>query len=150
VESCSMHHQGDFDDWWFRYGEQYDRFGISKEYFKTFSMPTGFNKGDIMFVWGRSNSKIGDIIVFTPNSESTAQHPIIHRVITTEPFGTKGDNGKTNPRQLDGSNTQRLDETSIKPEQIMGKAVARIPALGWIKLVFFEFSRPEGQRGLCN
>lgn len=150
VESCSMYHQGNFDDWWFRYGTQYDKFDIGKEEFEKFSMPGGFNKGDIMFVWGRSKPKLGDIIIFTPNSGSTAQHPIIHRVVSTNPVGTKGDNGRTNPKQLDGGNSQNLDETNIKQEQIMGKAVARIPALGWIKLVFFELRKTNGQRGFCN
>ncbi len=150
VESCSMYHQGNFDDWWFKYGTQYEGFDIEKEDFRQFPMKNGFNKGDIMFVWGYSRPKLGDIIIFVPNHDSTAKHPIIHRVVTESPLGTKGDNGITNPRQLNGQNTQKLDETNIKEEQVVGKAILKVPALGWIKLIFFELSRKSEQRGFCN
>ena len=149
VESCSMYHQGNFDDWWFRYSAQYENFDIEKKQFESFPLKNGFTKGDIIFVWGRSAPKLGDVIIFTPNPGSTAVHPIIHRVVTTSPLGTKGDNGRTNPRQLDGNNEQNLNEKNISQNQVVGKAAFKIPLLGWIKLVFFEFTRESEQRGFC-
>lgn len=149
VESCSMYHEGDFNDWWFKFSDQYDEFEITKSDFRTFPMHNGFSKGDIIFVWGRGDYNVGDIIIFQPDATSTAVHPIIHRVVTEDPIGTKGDNGITNPRQLDGNNIQRLDETSIRQDQIIGKSVFRIPAIGWIKLIFFELGRDPSQRGFC-
>lgn len=149
VESCSMYHNSNFDDWWFRYSAQYEEFNITKEEFKEFSMKSGLNKGDIIFVWGRSEVKKGDIIIFYPNKGSLAPNPIIHRVVTDSPIGTKGDNGETNPYQLDGRNPQNLDERKILEEQILGEAKIKVPLVGWIKLIFFEFSRSPEQRGFC-
>ena len=147
VESCSMYHAENFDDWWFKNGNWYENEEITKEQFEAFPMKNGFAKGDIIFVWGYSDYKSGDIVVFAPNTESTAKNPIIHRIVATAPFGTKGDN---NQKQLvTDNNAQKIDETNIPAENMIGKAVFRIPALGWIKLIFFEFIRPKEQRGLC-
>src|SRR3989344_3722102 len=57
VDSCSMYHQGNFDDWWFRHSTQYENLNIEKETFESFPLKNGFSKGDIMFVWGRSEIK---------------------------------------------------------------------------------------------
>ncbi|MCU0642504.1 MAG: hypothetical protein MUF61_02920, partial [archaeon] len=121
---------------------------LSKEQFSEFSARNGMNKGDIIITWGRGERNVGDIIIFKPNAESTARYPIIHRVIRETPTATKGDH---NLQQLmKDNNLQKLDETSISDEQIIGKSVFRIPLLGWIKLIFFEpFKSPE-QRGLCD
>jgi signal peptidase I len=149
VESCSMHHDSSFDDWWFKYGTEYDKFGLNKTDFESFPMKNGFNKGDIMVIWGRGAPKIGDVIVFAPNAGSSVVHPIIHRVVTENPYGTKGDNGLTNPQQIDGNNVEGIDETRIADNQIIGRVVFRIPFVGWIKLIFFEFTRAPQDRGFC-
>lgn len=147
VESCSMYHPEKFDEWWFKNGEWYKSKGIEKEEFLGYIMRNGFSKGDIIIVWGYSDYKKGDVIIFNP-SDARSANPIIHRIVTENPIGTKGDH---NSRQLEkNNNLQQIDETSIEKSDIIGKAVARIPALGWIKLIFFELGRPADQRGLCN
>src|SRR3989344_6864517 len=145
VESCSMYHKSSFDDWWVNNFEWYENHNISNFQLKSFSFKNGLNKGDIIFVWGRSSYNLGNIIIFTPNSDSSAHHPIIHRLISTTPLETKGDH---NSAQLTpNNNRQKIDETSIQKENIIGKAVFKIPILGWIKLIFFEPFRPADQRG---
>jgi hypothetical protein len=148
IESCSLYHESSFDNWWDSNSGWYKSNGISKSEFSSFPFKNGMNKGDIIFVWGRSGYDIGEIIIFKPNPESTAKHPIIHRIVSKNPIGTKGDH---NPGQLTiGNNGQKIDETSIKDSSILGKATLKIPLLGWIKLIFFEPFRPASERGLCN
>lgn len=147
IESCSLYHDAPFDDWWFRNSAWYESHGITSSDFESFPFKNGLNKGGIIFVWGRSDYKIGDIIIFEPNPEATAKHPIIHRVVTLNPISTKGD---PNPRQLDGTGEKGIDETNIPEERIIGKAVFKIPIAGWIKLVFFEPFRPAEDRGFCK
>jgi len=148
VESCSMYHKSSFEDWWQSNSNWYENKGVEKSDFESFSLKNGLNKGDIIIIWGRSSYNLGDIIIFLPNKDSTAIHPIIHRIINTNPIATKGDH---NSEQLTiNNNFQRLDETDISKDRILGKSVARIPYLGWIKLIFFEFSRPENERGFCK
>ena len=83
VESCSMYHEGNllsnYNKWWSTKESKYSKFNIEKEQFKDFKMKNGFNKGDILFILGTKQEKlkIGDIIIFTADSEN----PIIHRII---------------------------------------------------------------------
>ena len=134
VVSESMEHNGNFDDWWKRQGSWYVQNGISKEEFMKFSLTGGFNKGDIMILYGKKHGEInvGDIIVFW----SAKKEPIIHRVVKKWSegsdlyFATKGDH---NPNQIKMST---LDETKISADQIIGNAVVRIPLLGYIKIWF--------------
>ncbi len=124
----------DFNEYWETCGSWYEQRDISKEQFSEFSMKNGFKKGDIIVVWGRFKSKIGDIIIFKPNSKSTAPRPIIHRIVSIENniIQTKGDhNGK---QLITFNNIYKTDETNISEEQIIGKAVIRIPLLGWPKI----------------
>ncbi|MDD5193284.1 MAG: S26 family signal peptidase [Candidatus Nanoarchaeia archaeon] len=125
----------DFDNYWKNCGEWYENKGLSKNEFSNFPIKNGFSKGDIIIVWGRFEPKVGDIIIFRPNKESSAPRPIIHRIIKIENgmIQTKGDH---NPDQLKSSNNYyKTDETSIQKEQIIGKAIFKIPYLGWIKIV---------------
>src|SRR3989344_9049043 len=69
VESCSMYHGASFNDWWFKNSALYQEYNIEKEDFKSFPLKSGLTKGDIILVWGRSKYKVGDIIIFTPNSD---------------------------------------------------------------------------------
>ncbi len=135
VESCSMYHPDDFESWWSRNGPWYQRKAISETAFEDFPFHNGLNKGDIIVVTGRGGYSMGDVIIF----DSEFRYPLIHRVIDKEPYGTKGDK---NPGQL-------TPEKSIAEEQIRGKALMRIPALGWFKLIFFEWAKPPEQRGFC-
>jgi signal peptidase I len=127
-----------FDEYWKVCGEWYEKKGISKENFSEFSLSNGFRKGDIIIVWGRFEPKAGDIIIFKPNKESMAPRPIIHRIISIKEgvIQTKGDH---NPEQLTLSNNlYKTDETNIKEEQILGKAIFKIPYLGWFKIIIVD------------
>jgi len=130
VESTSMVHETNFDGFWSEYGKFYEEIGIFKSGFEKFSFKNGFNKGDIMAIHGQQDYRVGDIIVFRVSQQST---PIIHRIIKVEneTYSTKGDH---NPDQLNY-------EKSIQKSQVIGKAVGRIPMLGWLKLIFVEIFR---------
>ncbi len=130
-------------DYWKACGSFYEKKGINHSEFQSFPLSSGLNKGDIVFVWGRANYTIGDTIIF----QTIAKNPLIHRLIDASPFATKGDH---NEAQLSPSNNLNgIDETNIKEEQILGKAVGKIPYAGWIKLIWFEpFRRPD-ERGFC-
>ena len=148
IESCSLYHEADFDGWWGSNGAWYEYRGINKEDFSEFPYKNGLNKGDIIFVWGRGDYGLGDIIIFTPNIEANSKYPIIHRVMTENPLGTKGDHNK-GQLSLD-NNPRRIDETIILDSQVIGKSSLRIPLLGWVKLIFFEFSKEPEERGFCK
>ncbi len=139
VESCSMYHSSNFDSWWQSNGEWYEAKNITKEEFANYPLHQGLNKGDVVIVFGRFVPKKGNIIIF----QAATKYPIIHRIVTTNPLSTKGDNGRTNADQLPL-------EKNIDPNLIVGKAVAKIPYLGWIKLIFFEPFKEPSQRGFCS
>jgi len=128
----------DFDEYWEHCGDWYEDEGISKSEFSNFPLRNGFRKGDIVVVWGRFTPKIGDIIIFKANPESTAPRPIVHRIVSIDNgiIGTKGDH---NQAQLTSSNNDyNTDETSITEEQIIGKVIFKIPLLGWFKIWVME------------
>jgi signal peptidase I len=130
VVSSSMDHQGlTFDDWWTQNQEQYQEFNITKAQFESFYLEKGFNKGDIFIVKGTdfNELEIGDIIVYRIPGQ---KDPIIHRIVLVEDtIQTKGD---ANPQQIHF-------EKSIQENQIYGKAILRIPYLGWAKVLLVEF-----------
>ena len=70
--------------------------------------------------------------------KSLRPHPIIHRVVNrwqeggSYYFQTKGDNYRTNPFSLQ-------EEMRISSDRVVGKAVAKIPYLGYIKIWFTDF-----------
>jgi len=103
---------------------------LTKTAFEGFKFKNGFNKGDIMILGKVDNVKVGDVIVF--HVEHRAD-PIIHRVIeiTDNGYTTKGDH-----------NHDIADfEKEIKKENVIGKAVLRVPLLGWIKIGFIGIIR---------
>ena len=138
VESCSMyHHESGFDKTFT--SSVYSDYGISMNDTSGWSFKNGFAKGDIIFVLGPQNLELGDVIIFNGGQSN----PIIHRLISVgDSFTTKGDNYITNKGV--GSFEKKIYE-----EQILGKAVFRIPFLGWIKLIFFDWRNPVSARGLC-
>lgn len=137
VESCSMYHSTDFDDWWGRNAIWYEDRGIEREDFENFPFKNGLNKGDIILVTGRGGYDIGDVIIF----DSSFRFPLIHRIVEDDQtVGTKGDN---NPNQLSG-------EKDLEEDKILGKSLLRVPGLGWFKLIFFEGTKPHNQRGFCR
>ena len=135
VVSESMEHNMEFDAWWEKNNDWYIENGINKEYFEKFPLKNGFNKGDITVLVGKDveDINIGDIIVFKSNRKD----PIIHRVVKKMQngeihFQTKGDNNK------DSIKNSKLDETNLRGNIIIGKAVFRVPLLGYIKIWFVE------------
>lgn len=138
IESCSMYHSADFNEWWSNNAVWYESRNISKEQFLASSFSGGLDKGDIILVINKGNFKIGDVLIFN----SQTQYPIIHRMISSNPIETKGDH---NSDQLQGNL-----EKNIQKENIIGKAYARIPLVGWLKLIFYEPLRPQSERGFCQ
>ena len=128
-----------FDEYWELCGDWYiDNKHITKPVFEKFTLKDGFRKGDIIIVWGRVTPKVGDIIIFTPSSGS-APRPIIHRIVEINEEGiiqTKGDHNSEQLTPL--NNIYKTDETNIKEEQIIGKAIFKIPYLGWVKIWAIE------------
>lgn len=150
VESCSMYHDDKFDVWWEKRGDWYENRGISKEQFESFSLENGFNKGDIFLIVGveKEDIELGDTIIF----QSSSGRPIIHRVVNLDPLETKGDNNNAqfSLNQNGFVNPERIDETNINENQLIGKATfVRIPYLGWVKLIVFEPFRASG-KGFCE
>ncbi len=136
VESCSMFHSSNFNSWIEQNSAFYESVDISQEKFASFPFKNGLNKGDIILLWRVPEPKIGDIIVF----EAQAKHPLIHRLISISPLSTKGDNNLA----------QLSIEKNIPESSIIGKAVIKIPLIGWVKLIFFEAFKSEEQRGFCS
>ena len=137
VVSESMEHSTELDGWWGNNKDWYIPMGINRGNFDNFPLKNGFNKGDIMVLMGRDakDIKIGDVIVF----RTVMKDPIIHRVVNITNyngkiyFQTKGDNNK------DFIKSQILDERRINSDNVIGKAVLRIPFLGYIKIIFVDF-----------
>ncbi|MFH0831341.1 MAG: hypothetical protein V1886_00530 [archaeon] len=129
VESGSMHHSGNFEEWWNNFGSWYEEHNISINDAMNWQFTNGIDKGDIILVSGRieGNLKVGDVIIF----DAGQSKPIIHRVISISGnIGTKGDN---NAEQLSA-------EKEIEKEKIVGRAIFRIPKIGWAKLIFVELA----------
>jgi len=128
VISGSMDHQGQsFDAWWGAHENQYASANISKSEFEEYSFKNGFRKGDILIVLGEDDYDVGDVIVY---SVSSRNYPIIHRIVVDDilTYGTKGD----------ANTVQWGFEKSISPDQIHGRAVFKIPYLGWLKVGLVE------------
>ncbi|MFH0936648.1 MAG: signal peptidase I [Candidatus Woesearchaeota archaeon] len=131
VVSGSMEHNTNFDNWWDLNSQFYENIGFTKSQFENLPFHNGFNKGDIMILKGvkPKNIKSGDILVY---QLEIYPNPIIHRVIKISQkdfmytFITKGDNN------------QAPDPIEIKEQQIKntGKAIIKIPYLGWVKILF--------------
>ena len=139
VVSGSMEHDGNFDAFWS--GESccndacsqrliqknyYDSLNITDRMFRGFPFVNGFNKGDIMILYSPEKAEVGDVIVYIANRPD----PIIHRVINVENdegrklYWTKGDHNC----DVGGF------EQHIPEERVIGKAVWRVPFLGWVKI----------------
>ncbi|PIN75692.1 signal peptidase I [Candidatus Woesearchaeota archaeon CG10_big_fil_rev_8_21_14_0_10_37_12] len=139
VVSGSMEHDGDFDTFWDEktccnddcsvsiiQGDFYEQINISKKQFRSFGFVNGFNKGDIMILYSAEHIELGDVIVYVIPSKAD---PIIHRVIKNgDLLVTKGDHN---------CNVGSF-EANIQKEQVIGKAVWRVPWLGYVKIVAVE------------
>lgn len=147
VESCSMYHKERGFNLIFSKSDIYSKNGIDIKDTKKWDFQDGFSKGDIIFVVSAKNAKVGDVIIF----DGSARNPIIHRVVSIREengikiYSTKGDNneGQLKPPR------DKTDETNIPESKVIGKALFRVPLLGWVKLIFFEPFRDPRYRGLC-
>ncbi len=135
IESHSMEHEGNFDSWYSLHNLWYLENNISKEQIEEWPWNNGMDKGDIIVVRGLKNKNydLGDVIIFQVSNQNT---PIIHRIIDIREedkriFSTKGDH----------NDAQWEYELSMEEEQILGKAIIKIPKLGWVKLFFVELFR---------
>ncbi len=124
----------DFDGFWEDCGKWYEDREISKEEFRGFDFKNGFNMGDIFIVSGRSDVIKGDIIVFYYGGES---NPIIHRVVDIT-----NDNGEIYYQTKGDHNSgASVFEQKINKEKVYGKAIVKIPFLGWVKIWFTTLLR---------
>ncbi len=127
VISGSMEHNGlNFDEWWDENKDWYEERGITKEMFFDYKFKNGFDKGDVMILVGVDEVFVGDVLVY---NSGTHMYPIIHRIIVLnddETYIIKGDNNNDS------------DLAAVKDEQVLGKALYRIPKIGWIKIWFTE------------
>ena len=136
VESCSMYHSNGIEE--VLDNKIYSQYNIGLADAEKWSLRDGLNKGDIIFVVGSSKLSVGDIIIFNANM----QNPLIHRIISIKDgkITTKGDHNSGLLEQ----------EKEISESQIVGKAVFKIPLVGWVKLIFFDFQKSAQERGLCS
>ena len=122
------------DVFWNSCGSWYENKNISQSQFSEFPFSNGFNIGDVMFIHGKSFEQVtvGDIIVF----RSFDGIPIIHRVVRVDDSGaekkvqTKGDH---NAGSIAAG---QRSELAITQEQYIGTAVAKLPFVGYVKLLF--------------
>ena len=149
VESCSMYHEdnlfSDFEEWWDKHETKYSQFTINELDFQEFPLKNGFNKGDILFITRASPEKLeeGDIVIFNANQ----RNPVIHRIIDIK----EGGNERIFSTIGDNNNRQLVFEKEISSEQLIGITKLKIiPYAGWIKLVFYDWQKPESERGFCN
>jgi len=130
VSSSMEHHPRGFDEWWSTNEDFYLRYNITKFEFDNYPFRNGFNKGDIMILAGTDEPRRGTVLVYW----SGKPYPIIHRYIgdNTEDnvtyFMSKGDNNYGMVVSSD------LDERHITEDRVIGKAIFRIPYLGYVKI----------------
>lgn len=131
-EVCGTNQDGynvaNFDDYWKLCGSWYQERNISKAQFESFQFRDGFDVGDLVIVTNTNDIKIGDVVVYTTPLKP---YPIIHRVynISDDNFLTKGDN---NPIP-----------DNFGKVAVHGKAVLKIPLLGWVKILFTQITGVE-------
>ena len=129
VISGSMEHEGlTFDAWWAANGAWYEARNITKEqFFQYYPFVNGFNKGDVMVLGRATNAGQGDVLVYTSGAQ---RYPIIHRVI----YINEDDATYT----FKGDNNKGPDPAAVVQSQIVGRALYRIPYIGWVKIWFTQ------------
>jgi len=140
VVSGSMQHDGSFNVWWnsvcrtelttnteIMQSDLYENYKIDEETFKTYPFTNGFNKGDLMVLISPKNAKQGDVIVYAADRAD----PIIHRAVKVF-----DNDGKTFSTKGDHNCASAPFEDAIPESHVLGKAVLRVPYLGWVKLGF--------------
>lgn len=93
------------------------------------SMEPILYKGDLIFVLGPDNLRVGDVVIYNPESGCfTKKETIIHRIIDIkdEKITTKGDN---NPGP---------DPCPVALTQIRGKVALAVPLLGYPRTMIYD------------
>jgi signal peptidase I len=132
VVSGSMEHESSFSDWWDDQKGFYLAYNITQDEFRSYSFRNGFNTGDIMVLRGAPSDMVavGDVIVFRTGQPDPVIHRVVHKYSEDDRplFQTKGDHNVAS----------RSDEKRIVEQQVIGRALFRIPLLGWIKIGFVK------------
>ncbi len=134
VVSGSMEHEFNFDAWWVTPRcvagatskssiEIYGLYGLTKSQFENYPFHEGFNKGDLIVLKSSKSIAVGDVVVF----DADMTDPVIHRIVllANGTLSTQGDNNCQ----------QHGFEQDITQDRLIGKAVLRVPLLGWIKIM---------------
>lgn len=133
----------DLERYWKVCGSWYEDINISQEEFSTFSFSKGMNIGDIIILRnpGADKIEIGDVIVFI-QEQNPRREPIIHRVVDIYEknnltyFQTKGDHNRDSINV--STPAKYLNEYEVSEHQLVGKSIARIPWLGYVKILAYD------------
>ena len=133
------------DEYWNYCGSWYEgeKISISKYEFSEFRYKNGLNIGDVMVLVKAKPDKlkVGDVIVFI-QKENPRLEPIIHRIVKISNSSegiliqTKGDHNKDSIDVETYSNY--INEYDIREEDLVGKAIIRIPWIGYVKIWAYE------------
>lgn len=143
-KSFSEQERLSFDEYWTHCGDWYENnTDITKSKFKKYHFKNGMNIGDIIVLRnpGPENINIGDVIVFI-QEQNPAKEPIIHRVVSIDNSGaeivfqTKGDHNKESIKVE--SSAKYLNEYEVTESQLVGRALFRVPYLGYLKIWFYN------------
>lgn len=119
------------------------------------SMVPTLNVGDIVIIKGQETYELGDVIVFA----GWETEPIIHRAVAignypdveklegwnelTDKYIGEMAYGKGKIYITRGDNNLRCDQCAgrfpVEEKRVYGKSVARIPYLGWVKILAVEW-----------
>ncbi|KAJ6697668.1 SIGNAL PEPTIDASE I [Salix purpurea] len=103
------------------------------------SMEPGFKRGDILFLhMSRAPFRTGEIVVYNVEGRPI---PIVHRVIEVHEEGNKGNADiltKGDANLLDDRSFYANGQHWLKPQQIIGRAVAFVPYVGWATIIMTE------------
>lgn len=119
------------------------------------SMVPTLNVGDIVIIKGEETYSTGDIIVFS----GWEKDPIIHRIVAaadgsrvekiegwselTDQFISEMAYGRGKIYITKGDNNPRCDQCvsrlPVRESEVYGKAVAKIPYLGWVKILVIDW-----------
>ena len=107
------------------YGWLKEKLNYSREFIDSWPFPNGLYVGDIAFLQGQKEYKVGDVIVYSAKNYPL---PIIHRIIKINEDGTYQTKGDNNFGQLSF-------EKRVEREKIYGKVIFVIPRLGYPKVI---------------
>ena len=128
VISGSMEHEGlEYEQWWDQNEEWYLENDITNGDFQEYKFVNGFDKGDVIILGAYDDAEVGDVLVY---SSTNHPYPIIHRVTYI--------NEEDLTYELKGDNNDVGDPDLVENEQLIGKALYRIPYIGWVKIWFAE------------